>query len=118
MNTYAASATVSDRRGGQPIAVLQPYLPVAVVTRLADGQLVVLCGQASLIETGMDMDARADGSYRTTIEWRPGTSVMCTNLPDYIPGVTLHDDDGIGGPLFHPEPTYDTGARQEGEEDK
>lgn len=78
------------------------YVPVALVTRLPDGQLVVLHGQSTDVETSMDLDRRTDG-YTTTVEWRPGKMAQ-TRLPDYCPGVKLHDDNGVGGPLFHPEP--------------
>jgi hypothetical protein len=82
----------------------RPYLPVALVARLPDGQLVVLHGQAAEVDTSYDIERRSDG-YTTAIEWRPGQMTQ-TRLPSYCPGVQLHDDTGIGGPLFHPEPWW------------
>ena len=47
-----------------------PYVPVALVCRLEDGQLAVLHGQAEVVETGVDWER--DPVYRTTVEWRRG----------------------------------------------
>jgi hypothetical protein len=71
------------------------------VTRLPDGQLVVLHGQAEVVETVTEDGRR----MQTTIEWRRG-GLARTNLPAYCPGVKLHDDDGLAGPLFRPEPLF------------
>jgi hypothetical protein len=76
-----------------------PCVPVALVGRMHDGQLVVLHGQAEVVETGYD---EARPNYRTTIEWRHGHEFTQLRMTD-IPGVQVRVD----GDRFQVAPLLD-----------
>jgi len=82
-----------------------PYIPVALACCLEDGQIVVLHGQAEVVDTSADWEIAA--TYRTTIEWRRGHDFTQLRMTD-VPGVQVR----IDGDQFQVAPLFDGRADQ------
>ena len=82
-----------------------PYVLVAIVARLADGQLVAVRGQAQLVETSLDLETRS-GGFRTTVEWCSSDRFIQYRMPDQALGVQVLDD---GDEQFCVEPVLEQG---------